>query len=273
MSKDSELLNVKQMAEFTANGFLRFDEVIPRELCEKFYDYLRDPKQKIYKKRGQLLWDTWEEGTPVYEFIRHPIVKGLIYSLVGRNPRYDHHFPHETRPGSRVQALHQDAEFDPRRTAFDIQISFFPQDTPKLLGGTRFLPSSHFRKVNESVIGRYQHIKGMVQCECKAGTVVVWHTDLWHGAQPNQSQDQIRYMFKLRLNPMERQQKLFDTTGYDSQEVRQILSKRFTWHGQSSRREEFMRARFWRELTGQYDFDLDMWNLRNEAIPTNRYFN
>jgi hypothetical protein len=260
----NNLLNSKEMALFTKQGFLRFDEMIDTDLCKEFFSYMENPESKQYQPQGQLLWDVWDEKSPIGKIIHHPDMIKIIHSLVGKKPRYDHHFPHKTHPGKGLQHLHQDAEYDMREHQFDIQISLYPQDTSLEMGGTRFLPSSHFRKVNEATIGRYQHIRGMQQMVCKAGTVLVWHTGLWHAAQPNISENKTRYMFKLRLNPMEKQQRLFDTFDLNDVEVSQILNQTYLWHGQSHRRELFNRIKFWRYISDQPDYDLDMWMTRNE---------
>ena len=36
------LLNTNQMAQFVADGFLRFDDIVPRELCETSHKYIDD---------------------------------------------------------------------------------------------------------------------------------------------------------------------------------------------------------------------------------------
>ena len=270
---ESNLLTSVQMAHFASDGFVRFDNIIDRDLCDEFYKHLQDPAHKTLTREGALLEDVWPADSPIRRVFFHPRVKGVIQSLVGPNPRYDHHAAHETHPGGSVQILHQDSEYDPRRSAFDIQLSFFPQDTPLNLGGTRFLPSSHFRRVNESVVGRYQHVRGMTQIVCEAGTLVAWHANLWHGAQPNTSPDRLRYMFKLRLNPMVKQQRLFNTSDLGSDEILPILGRAYPWHGQSHRRECINRIHFWRLVSGQPDFDFNLWLTRVSNVPQAIYSN
>jgi hypothetical protein len=191
----------------------------------------------------------------------------MIESLVGPNPRFDHHAIHRKQPENvAAQILHQDAEIDVRENAFDVQLSFFVHDTPLEMGGTRFLPGSHFRRVHETQIGRYQNVKGMYQVVCKAGTVVAWHHNIWHGAQPNFT-DQIRYMFKLRVNPMVKQQLLWNHEGLEDANLNEIMFKGQPWYGQENRIEQFNRIRMWRFLTDNPTFDHDDWFTRVENIP------
>lgn len=69
--------------------------------------------------------------------------------------------------------LHQDAEFDPRFTSFDIQISIFFHDVPANMGGTLFVPGTHLRRVRERAPRRYHYVCGQKQTVCPAGTVVL----------------------------------------------------------------------------------------------------
>jgi len=77
------------------------------------------------------------------------------------------------------------------------------------MGGTRYHPGTHLRIVNEMGIAKYQNIKGQKNIICKAGTIGIFHNGLWHGAGVNFSDD-IRYMFKVRLQPTEKQELLWD---------------------------------------------------------------
>ena len=80
--------------------------------------------------------------------LRHPVIAGAIASLVGPNPRFDHRAAHLVPARSeRGPNLHQDAEYDARHERFDIQLSLFLHDVPAEMGGTMFIPGSHFRCV------------------------------------------------------------------------------------------------------------------------------
>lgn len=63
------------------------------------------------------------------------------------------------------------------------------------MGKTLIVPGSQFHRVHEMEIGVYQNIVGMEQVSCNAGTVIVWHTNLWHSGRRNDSEKE-RYMFK-----------------------------------------------------------------------------
>ena len=266
-SEKNDRLTGNQMAQFVNNGFVRLDEVIPLDICQEVKDLFDGDDLKLHEPKDNTLESKYPKENPLYKLIHVPKVKGMITSLVGANPLFDHHAIHRKQPGSiNAQVLHQDAEIDIRENAFDIQLSFFIHDVPKEMGGTRFLPGSHLRKVHETQIGRYQHVKGMIQVECKAGTVVAWHHNLWHGAQPNHT-DQMRYMFKLRLNPTVTQQLLWNDEKDNEQEMRAIMFAGQPWYGQEERIEMFSRIRMWRHLSKNPKFDHSKWYHRVENIP------
>ena len=265
-------LNSIEMARFANQGFLRFDKMLPAELCTEICHELKKHRSYAFGVPLDRLWA--EEDSAIGKALRLPQMQAVIRSLVGDNPRYDHHANHRSRPGTPGQRLHQDAEYDHRQQRFDIQVSIFPQDTNWQMGGTRFLPGSHFRRVNESQIGRYHNILGQQQIECEAGTVVFWHHNLWHSGRPNRSQEE-RIMFKLRLNPTVEQQLLWDCRDLQDKEtkaaVERELFKMHRWHGQQRRLHLMSLSAFWRYLSKDEDFDLHFYHTRQEEKSFGRF--
>ncbi|MGH7142544.1 MAG: phytanoyl-CoA dioxygenase family protein [Planctomycetota bacterium] len=268
MSDQPILLNSKQMAEFAARGFIRLDEIVPRDRCEAAIEYMRANQHHDWKQgNGKPFDEIFPADSLMGGIFRLPKFRGAIESLVGPHPRYDHHFPHRVGPNTHVGAnLHQDSEIDTRTRAFDIQFSFFPDDTPVEMGGTLFVPGSQFRQVHESQLSRYQNIVGQVQAVCKAGTVFFWHHNIWHSARSNHTPRE-RFMFKVRLNPTVPQVRLWDTADLDDPAVQKTLFKPVPWHGQEGRIEEIQRIKFWRYLTGNPTYDHALWLGRLENDP------
>ena len=56
------------------------------------------------------------------------------------------------------QVNHQDSTIDPR-TTFDIQLLYFPTAVTKEMGGTRYIPGTHLRIVNEMGIAKLSKYK------------------------------------------------------------------------------------------------------------------
>jgi hypothetical protein len=262
------LLTTAQMANFAADGFLRFDELIPNEINrEAMREIDEDLISRRYEHQGQPLSDLWPDSNGFGTMFRLPVVQGIIDSLVGPDPLYDHHAFH--RVGAKHdegQIWHADAIIDTRISAFDIQLFYFPHDTPREMGGTMFLPGSHLRRIHESDIARYQNFVGQVPMVCKAGTLAVAHHGIWHCAQPNVT-DRERYMFKLRLNPTVKQVLLWNADDLTSSEVDQALFRNHRWYGNDDRLEYVQRIKFWRALTGNDRFDAHYWLTRVENHP------
>lgn len=304
------LLKTSQMATFVARGFLRFDGVVPAAVNQQFLDEAGRPPEatgeklmRAYRRliaengipavpAGVPLAEAYPQGSAIARLLDLPLVRGAIESLVGPNCRFDHHFLHITFPPAFYQAMgltnvsqhnHQDSTIDTRR-AFDVQMMYFPHDVTREMGGTRFIPGTHLRKVSEAAIARYQNILGQQHVVCPAGTLVFLHHGMWHGGGVNRS-DRVRYMFKIRLNPTVRQIRLWDTRDLpndrhvqrpiffvkeapDPDDVHHILTRDEPWFEADTGRLEYVnRIKVWRYLLGDESFDADYWLTRLENEP------
>jgi len=304
------LLDSSQMASFVARGFLRFDGLVPDDINAQFIDEVGRPPaasgDKLMRAYARLLADSGipavPAGTPLADaypaesalgrLLRLPRVRGAIESLVGPNSTFDHHFLHITFPPAFYALLgqpnvsqhtHQDSTIDTRR-AFDIQIMYYPHTVTPEMGGTRFVPGTHLRVVSEAAIARYQNIRGQQHVVCPAGTLLVLHHGIWHGGGVNRS-DQLRYMFKIRINPTVRQTRLWNTSDLGNDHHRQrpifflkappepndvhtLLTAPEPWFEADTGRLEYLnRIRLWRHLLGDETFDADYWLTRLENEP------
>jgi hypothetical protein len=277
------LLNSSQMAQFVARGFLRFDELIPTELNARIMKDI-DAGQVKAQPAGTPLSKCYPPPSAVGEMLRLPEVQGIIQSLVGADPLFDHQAVHVRQPHEdSAQHLHGDSTIDVRMH-FDIQLMYFPHDVTEDMGGTLILPGSHFRRINEMDIARYQNFIGQIQTVCKAGTLLIVHHGIWHCGRQNKSNN-VRYMFKVRLNPAVRQLRLWNTddlTGEESKhqilfdgsqklpELQAILNAREPWFENGDGRLEVInRIKLWRFLTGDDHFDAYYWLTRLENTPEN----
>jgi hypothetical protein len=300
----SHLLTTTQMAHFAASGFLRFDAVVPEPLNQAFLEEIGHSDEVTdigghYRRimhssaiplvpAGTPLEEAYPEHSALARIMKLPVVAGAVRSLVGSHPVVDHHFLHITFPPRLTgrplpsQHTHQDSTIDPRR-AFDVQIMYFPHEVTPEMGGTRFVPGTHLRIVSEAAIARYQNIAGQQHMVCPAGTLLFVHHGIWHGGGANRS-DRMRYMFKIRLCPTERQCRLWNTSDLDTRspqkpifwvgdalgrrdpdDVHTILTEPSPWFEADTGRLEYLnRIRFWRYLSGDDEFDADYWVTRIE---------
>ena len=291
MTGTDHRLTTKQMADFVTNGFLRFDGIVPADINERaiaelgqlnserllpareYPDAMRPPES------GATLDDCYPAPSVIGEYLRLPEIRGIISSLVGAAPEFDHDWVHFIPSGGRDrQPLHVDASADSPDQTFDIQLFWFCNDVAPGEGGTRFVPGSHLTRVRSSGLNRYQHIVGEQQVACDAGTVIVFHHGLWHAGQPNPGPD--RWMHKIRLNPTGPQVRLWNTADFDdvhnspsdhvfatmqSGSVAETFRTTHPWMGVTDHRNaQLQRALLWRYLSGDPTFDVDYYLTRLE---------
>lgn len=261
------LLSSRKMAEFVARGVIHLDAVVPPELNAEFLAAVADGRvSKGGGYRGEPLAGVFPPDHPVGKLLAVPQVRGLIASLVGPQPAYDHHALHLVKANqSWGQSWHADGTIDPRRH-FDVQLMYYPQETTADMGGTLLLPGSQFRIVHEMEVARYQNFRGQERVVCPAGSVYALHHNIWHCGQPNRT-GTVRTMFKLRLNPTFKQVRLWDTGDLDDPEIGRILVEPEPWMGTEARLEFIQRIRLWRLLTGNDRFDVMHWLGRLENQP------
>lgn len=279
------LLTTAEMAEFVARGVLEFPGVVPDDLNAAAIDELDailatwgTPHRPHQPASGEPLDRIYPPPSAIGAVLRHPAVTRVVHSLVGPDAVFDHDFVHVRPPNDPTfQSLHADAVIDPN-LAFDIQLFYFPHTVAD--GGTGFVPGTHLRRVHETQVGRYRHLRGERQWVGPAGSVLVFHHGLWHRGMPNNG-DERRLMYKIRLNPTRPQTRLWDTTDlppapsrsndhifatFDPAGIPMMLRRREPWMGEQDHRLELMaRARLWRYLTGDPGFDIDWYHSRIEA--------
>lgn len=282
MLEPRQLLSTRQVARFVARGFLRFDALVPedvnRAFLAEFEAGLGEPKPA-----GTALSACYEPGSALARLIGLGPVQGMLHSLLGPEPIFDHQYCHVKHgPDRRSQDLHQDSTIDPR-LEFDLQLFYYPQPVTKEMGGTRFLPGSHLRLVNESAIARYQNVIGQEHMVCPAGTLLVCHHGLWHGAGCSRSPER-RVLFKLRLNARVAQSRRWNTADledralapqpifvpgrHDPEDIQTILCTPEPWFESDTQRLEFIqRIRLWRYLLGDTQADAHYWLTRLENRP------
>ncbi len=290
-------LTTREMANFVVDGYLRFDALIPEDLNDRVCAEM----ERILPSKLMRFGDNvpaQPEGVPqpasltplsqcylppsaLGELLRLPSVQGIIASLVGSDPAFDHDFVHFIPgPSEYQQHLHMDAILDTRDPAFDIQLFYFPRAVAQGEGGTRFVPGTHLRRVRAEGLSRYQKIRGELQYSGPAGTLLVCHHGIWHCGQANPSNN-ARWMYKIRLNPRVVQRRLWNTDDLDAlhndptdhifasvpaDSVGRILRRRHPWQiGHDERYDLVQRVRLWRHLSGDPNYDVDYYMTRLEA--------
>jgi ribosomal protein S27AE len=278
------LLNSNQMASFVARGFLRFDELVPPAINDAVMAEIDAGSIKA-APAGTPLSQCYPEPSALGHMLRMPEIQGIIQSLVGPDPLFDHHAVHVRQANEgQAQGMHGDSIID-TRMHFDVQLMYFPHDVPLDMGGTLLVPGSQYRRINEADIARYQNFLGQIPMVCKAGSVLALHHGIWHCGRQNKT-NQKRYMYKIRLNPRVRQMRLWNTDDLSAdqskhkpiftretnavEDIQTILGKQEPWFEDAAGRLEVVnRVKMWRFLTGDNNFDVHYWLTRLENMPEN----
>lgn len=293
MAEGKHLLSTLQMAQFVARGFVRFDGVVPAELNERFMKEVEAGPPKA-APAGTPLAECYGDSV-VADILRLPEIEGAILSLVGPGCRFDHQGTHFNPPAAPLiaqgidmasQHTHQDSTIDPRPHAFDVQMFYYPHEVTPEMGGTRFIPGTHLRRVSEMACARYQNVVGQQKVVCPAGTVIFMHHGMWHGGEINRS-DRTRFMLKIRMNPVVKQTRLWNTDDLSDEmaapqpifvfsemfakpggDVQKTLCAFEPWFEADTGRLEFVnRIKLWRHLIGDDSFDAHHWLTRLENEP------
>jgi hypothetical protein len=293
-------LTTIEMAQFVSQGFLRFDALVPSEINEAVLAALPG---LAATKIDRLLAGMGRGGDgspiddgdqpasltplsachpdhPIGDYLRLPEIQGIITSLVGPDPLFDHDFVHHLPAGHGTpQHLHPDAIVDSADPTFDVQLFYFPHDVAPGGGGTRYVPGTHVRRTSGVSTARYQHIAGDEYFAGPAGTVLAMHHGIWHAGSDNPGATD-RWMYKIRLNPTVPQVRLWNLDDFDAvhndpadhvfatarnDSVASELRRTFPWEGINEARYDLLeRIRMWRHLSGDPSYDADYYLTRIE---------
>lgn len=66
----------------------------------------------------------------------------------------------------------------------ELQVFYYPQDTPEALGPTHLLPGSHLIENAQRAMAHYGAIRGEVSTAAPAGSIIITMYRLWHRASP-----------------------------------------------------------------------------------------
>ena len=141
MPADDHRLTTAEIARFVAEGYLRFDALVPEDVNERVIAELqalasvklqqaigREVESEVLHPESLTpLSQCYPEPSVIGEYLRLPQIQGIVTSLVGKDPLFDHDFVHQLPAGSQYrQHLHVDAVIDDPSPAFDIQIFYYP---------------------------------------------------------------------------------------------------------------------------------------------------
>ncbi len=182
-------LTDEQVIEFCKNGFLIYKAAIPREINERIMDFLGS---HTHVRLDEILDDEWF----VDGLLKNPQVCGAVRSLLGKNYKlpmwiYDHR---KECPDKHVCGWHRDGGGIVTPRVNYLALFYYPQDTPKALGPTGFLPGSHFVNGSRRFMKHVGKTRSEILAASPAGTVVITHYPILH-KRTTATATGIRHMF------------------------------------------------------------------------------
>ena len=170
-------LTDEDVVDFCKQGFLILENVVPDEVNLRTTEFLTEHPSLA---PHEILNEEWF----VEAVIKNPAATGAVRSLLGANillPTWmsNHRIecPRQVNCG-----WHRDggAVFTPRLDF--LQVFYYPQDTPKALGPTEVLPSSHFIRGRRRFMQHYGNIRHGAWTTAPAGSIFITHYSIWHRA-------------------------------------------------------------------------------------------
>lgn len=184
-------LNDQQVIDFCKNGYLLLEGVVPGEVNRRVLAYLSDHSESDV---SALLGEPWF----VESVIRNPQAAGAVRSLLGSNctaPQIltNHRFD---CPRPVTLGWHRDGGATDTYRLSTLGVFYYPQDTPRELGPTELLPSSHFLRTKRRFMLHYGNVRKGIHTTAPAGSIFFMHYSLWHrpsAATANGVRHMLRY--------------------------------------------------------------------------------
>eukprot|EP00026_Physarum_polycephalum_P006593 Phypoly_transcript_06641.p1 GENE.Phypoly_transcript_06641~~Phypoly_transcript_06641.p1 ORF type:complete len:553 (+),score=72.23 Phypoly_transcript_06641:62-1720(+) len=202
------LMSDAEVAAFIVNGFHVINTGLPDEFHDALYTYANGKEiSRFTNNPGNNILPV----IPSLEYIFEcPPVRGALQSILGKDyMMHPHRHPHCNAPGFKGQQFHKDSffgyELGRHHYPMWVMAMYYPQDTPVVLGPTGISPTTQYSSLQDT---KKRHLDVTkiwgtkdVPLECKKGTVVLIHYDLWHKGTPNLGTIN-RFMFKFQFMRM-----------------------------------------------------------------------
>lgn len=158
------------------HGYMMFEGVVPGEINQRVLEFTKNAA--IQHEPLELRSEDWF----VEHVLLNPAVAGAIRSLLGAhfhvpvaisNHRYQ--CPHQ-----RPQEWHVDgaSKFTPELD--NLQVFYYPQDSPVEVGPTELLPGSHLIRNAHRAMCHIGRIRGSIHTVAPAGSIFLTIYNIWH---------------------------------------------------------------------------------------------
>ncbi len=179
-----------QVLDFCKNGYLLLKGVVPQDINRRVFEYL---ETNTHYEPTEILGFDWF----VENVICNAAAAGAVRCLLGRNfglpvlmSNHRRQCPHQLIGGWHVDG---GSRWGPELR--DLQVFYYPQETPLEMGPTEVLPGSHLVPNTQRAMAHYGRIRGAASTAAPAGSIFITAYRIWHRATPA-SGSGIRNMLK-----------------------------------------------------------------------------
>jgi hypothetical protein len=170
-------LTDSQVLEFCRQGYLILPGVVPEEINRRAFAYL---ETNTHYEPTQILDFDWFQD----HVICNPAAAGAVRSLLGPGyglpvlmSNHRRQCPHEGVGGWHVDG---GSRWGPQLN--DLQVFYYPQDTPLEMGPTEVVPGTHLVPNTQRAMAHYGRIRGSASTAAPAGTIFLTAYRIWHRA-------------------------------------------------------------------------------------------
>jgi hypothetical protein len=171
--------------------------VVPDEINRRTLECLKDnPGTEVgvnaYQPDDIVNEDWFVEGV-----IQNPQAAGAVRSLLGKNfklPAYISNHRVEC-PRTVTGGWHRDGGGLFTWELNHLQVFYYPQDTPKEMGPTQLVPTTHFLRGARRFMRHYGNVRKAISTVAPAGSIFVTHYNIFHRATSSTASG-IRHLLK-----------------------------------------------------------------------------
>jgi hypothetical protein len=184
-------LTDSQVVDFCRNGYLLLEGVVPDDVNVRALAYLEE--EDPGREPSGILQQDWF----VENVMCNPVAAGAVRCLLGR----DFGLPilmsnHRVQnPNPATGGWHVDGNYRFDHELRDLQVFYYPQDTPLEDGPTQVVPGTHLIPNKARFMGHLDGIRGAVSTASPAGSIFITAYQIWHRRGPATSSS-LRNMLK-----------------------------------------------------------------------------
>ncbi len=201
-AESSLMIDPNRLTELQVLGFTVIEDVLDRAEAHAMRDFVVEHAFSIgveHRHRGTArhLANLVTLDSMFLPAIDHDAVLPYIEAMMGKNLILGSLSARVVRPGEGEQTLHSDVPISMHRYGTDAPLMMNTvwalSDLNPENGGTRLVPGSHQSHLFEPPAGL--DLPHEMQPEIRAGSVVIFHGQTWHGGGANKSDDFRTAMF------------------------------------------------------------------------------